>query len=183
MDIRCLYDKLVPTSQLSPHPKFSSILIGKDGNILSSKTNRPRRLWKTRHGYMQLSVGRTSYLAHRLVADVWVPNPERKPEINHKNGIKDDNRAENLEWVTRRENIIHAREALKVEFNKPGLDNSNARVTAKESRMIAKLYNNGLTLSELSEVFEYAIPTISAKIRSYRMGGDRKTSSQPKKPK
>lgn len=52
------------------------------------------------------------YYVHRLVAKAFIPNPENKRDVNHKNGNTKDNRLENLEWTTHRENTIHGRDVL-----------------------------------------------------------------------
>lgn len=63
-------------------------------------------------GYNRICLTKNSkpktFKVHRLVADLFIGNPEQKPHVNHINGNKKDNHYSNLEWVTNRENVSHA---------------------------------------------------------------------------
>ncbi len=79
--------------------------ISEDGRVYSCKRNRFLKSYQTRFGYPAIKLeGKGKYI-HRLVAETLIPNSEDKPEVNHINHIKTDNRKENLEWVSRNENV------------------------------------------------------------------------------
>ena len=62
--------------------------------------------------YLQDKPRKECHLVHRLVAETFIPNPDNKKEVNHISGDKTDNRAVNLEWATRSENLIHRSRVL-----------------------------------------------------------------------
>jgi hypothetical protein len=74
------------------------------GKLLKPRINN-RGYWDLR---LSKDGKRRTHFIHRLMGEAFLSNPFKKSEINHKNGIKTDNRLENLEWVTHSENMIHA---------------------------------------------------------------------------
>lgn len=66
--------------------------------------------YKSNNGYLVTSLTKNSkkFLTHRLVAQAFIPNPDSLPCVNHINEVKTDNRVENLEWVTHKENLEYS---------------------------------------------------------------------------
>lgn len=89
--------------------------VTRDGRVYSNVTQRWLKPIKHPLGYVCVNLtlrdgkgGKKQHLIHVLIAQAFVPNPENKPTVNHKNGVKADNRADNLEWATYSENHAHA---------------------------------------------------------------------------
>lgn len=84
---------------------------------------------------------RRTLFVHRLVAEAFIPNTERKAEVNHINGIKDDNRVENLEWVTRSENMLHAQRTGLHSMEKAN-EAHKKKVCQISDRVVIKIYDS-----------------------------------------
>lgn len=126
-------------------------------NYVVSDTGRVRRIGSDkdhsvrndRRGYLIIDLyadGKCSTeRVHTLVAEAFVPNPDNKPEVNHEDGNKHNNRASNLTWVTKKENCEHAwRTGLaKPSYGMRGKRNPNGGRKGKPFRII-----------ETGEVFE-----------------------------
>jgi len=96
-------------------------------------------------GYLRIGISkdlkRKAKLVHRLVAEAFIPNPQKKPTVNHENGIKTDNRVENLTWMTHKEQTKHSR--LNGLQTLEGYFNPNATLTENQRKEIVNLYNKG----------------------------------------
>lgn len=117
------------------------------GNVKSltyknTKQIRNRRPYKNKNGYLRVELSKNGkkkkVSIHRLVAQAFILNTDNKPEVNHKNGIKADNRADNLEWVEPKENIRHA--IISGLTQQRGQDSPNAKLTNEQARKIREEY-------------------------------------------
>jgi len=135
-------------------------------------TRKPRilNLIPTDDGYLRThlmssrdkSKKRKGYLAHRLVALAFIPNPHNKPEVNHKDGDKHNNHVDNLEWVTTSENVTHSHKVL---------SHGGDKLSEKDKEWIRsnyKPYDSPYTYKSLAEMFRVSIQTINFTINGRR---------------
>ena len=108
---------------------------------------------------------RKSYLVHRLVAKSFIPNPENKPDVNHKNGNIHDNSVENLEWCTKSENEKHAwKTGLKNDIATKGELHGMHKLSRKDVEYIREHHvrNGGIMKTgELARIFDVNPQTIT----------------------
>jgi len=162
-----------------PETTKAVVLVSSDGSTVK---RLPHRRWNDRnkgysdmleHVYLQsqnrgkgkkdmqtnyycVYINGKTHNVHRLVALAFIPNPMEKEQVNHINGIKTDNRIENLEWATNKENALHA--------NNTGLRDhvyeSSRKVSKKDIEEMIKLRKKGIDMIEISKIFGVTNETV-----------------------
>jgi len=126
---------------------------------LKPNTNKKR-------GYLYARTSNRNHQIHRLVATCFIPNTNNKPCVNHKNSNKHDNNVTNLEWVTVKENLQHAR--VNGRWKAPKKNEGKLKYTTEQCRTVLKRVKRGMTYVEAGSMFNMPYSTVAHLVRGSR---------------
>lgn len=150
------------------HIKSVERLILKSNGRHSIFPSKPLKPVTNRLGYKRVvlsnKTGKKTYSIHRIVATAFIPNESNKKQVNHINGIKNDNRSENLEWCSPSENMIHAfKSGLATSFLKglKGQTHPSSKLKTDQVLKIKQLLYNNETNVSIAKKFNVSDKAIS----------------------
>ena len=150
---------------IKPIDGFQKYFICSTGKVLSPKGFLKNQ--KAKDGYLAVGLynenGFKRKPVHRLVAEAFIPNVDNKPQVNHINGVKTDNRVENLEWCTEYENLKHAVETGLRDLR--GERNGNHKLNESEVIQIKRMLEKGdVQVCKIAEMYK-VLPSAISKIK------------------
>lgn len=162
------YEGHYQVSNLGRVKSLERYMNGRNGgkSLLKERILKPI---KNNRGYLNVNLSknrkRKNANIHRLVAKAFIPNPDNKPEVNHVDTNKKNNRADNLEWATTKENIRHAWEKG---LCKPTIPPSPVDKDLNLVAIIVTSYKQGVvTQKEVADRFGISVGTVCNYIKRY----------------
>lgn len=130
------------------------------GRIRTKKTGRIRKLYTNHNKYLRITFSHKNitklYFIHVLVAKAFIKNSNNKPHVNHKDCNKLNNHVENLEWVSHKENMIHAHVngCFPEDWNRKGKNACYVKLSEKQVLEIRKKYKTeDVTYQDLAKIY------------------------------
>lgn len=136
--------------------------ITREGEVINKHSGRVLKGQPNGKGYLRVSIGGKLTFIHRLVAEKYVPNPDNKAQVNHKDGNKLNNCADNLEWVSNQENRNHA---VQKGLQAHGESHGQAKLTLSDVKVIRQ--HPEMDEWDLADIFHISVATIRD-VRKYR---------------
>lgn len=144
------YEGMYQASNMGNIRSLDRTIIRSD-NVSVFKAGKLLKPTLSTKGYERVRLCSVGQSVHRLIGYTFIPNFHNKPQINHKDGNKRNNKVYNLEWCDNSENQIHAlNTGLKI---RPiGEINANSKLTQVEVNKIIELYNSGLKIKQICKI-------------------------------
>ena len=145
-------------------PNYEGIYaVTPEGNIYNYRTGSLMKLQKDKDGYLLVSLTKNklskSFRVHRLVALLYIGNPNNFDEVNHIDCNKNNNHPSNLEWCTRLQNMRHASKLNKLGSNSKG--HAPRKLSLEDETALKLLYNSSnLTMKEIGEIYGISSSTV-----------------------
>ena len=159
--------------------KYGTVKVNRSGTCVIGKNGKPLSIhWRNDDGYVVVRFSyidrqnggkrkRLNRLVHRLVATAFVKNPHGYLEVNHIDGNKENNAADNLEWCTRQQNIKHAWETGLSKYSNTGVNNGRHILNEESALEIRKAYAQGETRYSLAKRYGIGWTTVNHVVKGH----------------